>query len=317
MTDPSQRVDHFLRLAREQTMTDQFWIPGPNHYEVRSINAHGQVSVEQVEIEVALQCVTRIKVLAGLLTYVNREAQDGSIQFENGGECRAAIMPSLHGERVALRFGTAQAGLRHLDELGLDDKSESLLGRMLDCEQGLLILTGPTGCGKSTTIYALLRELLRRGEDPASIITIEDPIEARLDGVTQTEVNQGTGWDYAAGLRAALRHRVKTLVVGELRDIEVTRVALDAALSGHRVITTYHAADLPGVFARMLHQGLEPFLVGCAISGVFTQRIVPQADGRVAVRGQGVMLDDTLRDLLATKPSLEALRQAFDGVLNG
>ena len=146
--------------------------------------------------------------------------------------------------------------------------------------------------------------------DPPSIITLEDPIECEIDNITQTAVSADSEWNYAAALRAALRQDVKTLVVGEMRDREVVKVTLDAALSGHRVITTYHAGDIPSVYARMLHQGFEPFLVASAITGVVTQRLVPRPTGHGRMPVAGVLVpNDEWREVVAANPGLSALRK--------
>jgi type II secretory ATPase GspE/PulE/Tfp pilus assembly ATPase PilB-like protein len=253
-----------------------------------------------------------LKVLAGLLTYRTTVAQDGAIQGpeEDGAEIRVSVMPTNHGERVALRMLGRHSAPRRIETLNLPDSTVSLLKQMLAAPTGLLVLTGPTGSGKTTTIYAMIRELLRQQQDPASIITIEDPIECELPGISQTAVSEARQWGYAHALRAAMRQDVKTIVVGEMRDREVVKVTLDAALSGHRVITTYHAGDIPSVYARLLHQGFEPFLIAAAVTGVVTQRLVPAINGQGRLPVMAALIpNDEWRDFVASNPGLTQLRR--------
>jgi type II secretory ATPase GspE/PulE/Tfp pilus assembly ATPase PilB-like protein len=201
-----------------------------------------------------------------------------------------------------------------LEELGFPEPAERLLRSILTRPSGLLVLTGPTGSGKTTTIYALVRELQKMQNDPATIITLEDPIEQVIDGITQTTVSREGEWTYELALRAALRQDVKTIVIGEMRDRGVVQTTLDAALTGHRVITTYHAGDIPSVYARLLHQGFEPFLVASAITGVVTQRLMPLATGAGLAPVIGVLEpDNAWRDLVMANPGLSALRKAVRG----
>ena len=262
------------------------------------------------------QCIARLKVLAGLLTYRTKIAQDGVIRGVFGGidaEMRVSVMPGQHGERVAVRLMNAVGASLGMAELGFSPRAVELLRGMLDRPDGMIIFTGPTGSGKTTTIYAMIRELLEREQDHASIITLEDPIEAEIDGVTQTSVSSDSDWNYESALRAALRQDVKTLVVGEMRDEAVTKVTLDAALTGHRVITTFHAGDIASVYARMLHQGFEPFLVASAITGVVTQRLCRKADGTVVPVVALLVPDDEWRDFVISNPSLLDMRRKLAG----
>lgn len=280
--EPHRFVERMLTEAIRKGASDLYWLPCASHMNLRLRKDGIQENIAEVPREYGEQCVARIKVLAGLLTYRTRVSQDGAIKDfagSNGSELRVSVMPTSQGERASIRILRGEAGPLYLDDLGFSAETNRALRDMLDRPAGLIVLTGPTGSGKTTTIYALIRELLRRQQDPASIVTIEDPIECEIDGVTQTQISEGDDWNYAAALRGALRHDVKTLVVGEMRDKEVVKVTLDAALTGHRVITTYHAGDIPSVYVRMLHQGFEPFLVASAVTGVVNQRLVPRRDG--------------------------------------
>lgn len=311
--EPQVLVERILTEAVDRKASDVYWLPCAQHVDVRFRIDGAQQNVAELPLDLGEKCITRIKVLAGLLTYRTKIAQDGAIKGVGGNagtEMRASVMPTSHGERVSIRILRNAGGPLHLEELGFSDEATHALRVMLDQPTGMIVLTGPTGSGKTTTIYALIRELLRKHHDPASIITIEDPIECEIDGVSQTAVSQESAWGYASALRSALRQDVKTLVVGEMRDKEVVRVTLDAALTGHRVITTYHAGDIPSVYARMLHSGFEPFLVASAVTGVVSQRLVRRADGKGRVPCLAFLTpNDEWRDFITANPGLGELRK--------
>jgi len=311
--EPQEFVDSVLREAGKRGASDIYWIPSPDGMDVRLRIDGLPEEATHIPADYGEICITRLKVLAGLLTYRTTVAQDGAIRGHtgtNGAEIRVSVMPTAHGERIALRILGQDSAPRYIENLNLPDSMVALLKRMLAAPTGMLILTGPTGSGKTTTIYALVRELLRQEQDPASIITIEDPIECELPGISQTAVSENREWSYANALRAAMRQDVKTIVVGEMRDREVVKVTLDAALSGHRVITTYHAGDIPAVYARLLHQGFEPFLIATAVTGVVTQRLVPAGNGQGRVPVMAALIpDDEWRDFVAANPGLTQLRR--------
>lgn len=312
MTDAQDHVDRLLHEAFTLGASDLYLIPQREHHLIR-VRVRGlQRDHSTVATDLGERCVTRIKVMASLLTYRTLTAQDGVIRLSIEGkacEFRVAVMPTLHGERVTLRLRSAALGPLRLDDLGFSPAIVTGLRNILAQPHGMLVLTGPTGCGKTTTIYALIRELLEQKLDPSSIITLEDPIESEIPGISQVAIREADQWGYAAGLRAALRQDMKTLVVGEMRDADIVGMTLDAALTGHRIITTYHAGDIPSVYARLLHQGFEPFLVASAITGVLTQRLMPAKDGRGS-RPVAALLqpDDTWRDFVSGRPSLAELR---------
>ena len=318
--DAPAQVQHLLAKAVGEGMTDLYVLPGIEATHVRGRLASGAtVDIRTLEPAAAIQCTARIKVLAGMLTYRTSMPQDGVIR--NVEECdtaefRVASLPTETGERLTLRILHAAAGPRHLEDLGFTPAAEAAMRGLLTHASGLLVLTGPTGSGKTTTIYAMIRELLRQGHSPATLISIEDPVESLVPGISQVQLQrENPEWSYAQALKAALRHDVKTLVIGELRDREVTKVALDAALTGHRVITTYHAGDVAGVYARLLHQGFEPFLIAAAIQGVVAQRLVAAVDRPLPVPVAAVLAaDDAWREFIMTSPGFCELRQRLTKV---
>lgn len=304
-------VKTILSEAVARQVSDVYLLPEKERILVRWRSGGKQEDVTELQREIGEQCLTHLKVLAGLLTYRTSVAQDGVIRWESPAmEMRVASMPTVFGERLTIRLMGNESSPDYVEDLGFDEQTINLLKDIVLRPHGLIILTGPTGCGKTTTIYAMIRELLRQNQDPASIITLEDPIERIVEGVSQVPVsNDNDEWTYEIALKSALRQDVKTLVVGEMRDRSVVRVVLDAALTGHRVITTYHAGDIPGVYARLLHQGFEPFLISAAISGVVTQRLVPGIDEPQIPVAAVLEPDDSWRDFICRNPGLGELRK--------
>ncbi len=252
--------------------------------------------------------------MANLLTYRNQTSQDGVIKDETGFpgvEFRVAVMPTVDGERITVRILDKANTPQYLDELNFSPETTSQLRKMLSRNSGMIVLTGPTGCGKTTTIYAMVRELLKNDQDPASIISIEDPVECRIPGISQVSLSKASEeWNYPQALRAALRQDVKTLIIGEMRDREVIKVALDAALTGHRIITTFHAGDIPSVYARILHQGFEPFLVASAITGIVSQRLLKAKQDKKRIPLVALLApNDVWKDFIIENPSLSEMRK--------
>jgi len=312
--EPPKIVDRILNEAVALHASDIYWLPEGDIYSVRcKINGEQKV-LYSISSETGVQCTSRIKVMAQLLTYRNQISQDGVIKDDAGFgnvEFRVAVMPTVNGERITVRILDKAMTPQYLDELHFAPEVVSQLQTMLSKNSGMIVLTGPTGCGKTTTIYALVRELLKNNQDPASIISIEDPVECRIPGISQVSLSKaGEEWNYPLALRAALRQDVKTLVIGEMRDREVVKVALDAALTGHRVITTFHAGDIPSVYARILHQGFEPFLVASAITGIVSQRLLKSKLGETRIPLAALLVpDDAWKDFIIANPALSELRK--------
>jgi len=311
-------VDEILREAVALKASDVYWTPGRNSYAVLCKVDGVHRPLRKLEPAMGTQCVARLKVMAQLLSYRSQVAQDGVIRDEAsfpGVEFRAGTMPTAFGERLNLRLVDKGAGPKTLDELNFESGVLAALKEMLKRPSGLIILTGPTGCGKTTSIYAMIRELLKGKETDPSIISIEDPVESVIDGVSQVSLSKANEeWNYPLALRAALRQDVKTLVIGEMRDSEVVRVALEAALTGHRVISSFHAGDIPSVYARILHQGFEPFIVASSISGILSQRLVPGKGGGRVPLAATLLPDDAWRDFILSKPGLADLRSRIESI---
>ncbi len=218
--------------------------------------------------------ISRVKIMAGLDIAERRRPQDGRIRLrlaERDVDLRVSTLPGLHGEGIVLRLLDTGDATPELSVLGMPDGVRSRFERLISKTGGLLLVTGPTGSGKTTTLYAALGRLNR----PAvKIVTVEDPIEYRIDGVTQVPVNVRAGMGFATALRSILRHDPDIIMVGELRDAETATIAIQAALTGHLVLSTLHTTDAVGAVTRLVDMGVEPYLVSATMQGVLAQRLV-------------------------------------------
>ena len=230
-------------------------------------------------VEMAEQVISRLKVLAELDIAERRVPQDGSFRVVAGGrdiDLRVSIMPSIHGEDAVIRILDKRSmieayGALTLEALGYDAESLAVLRRLAEEPYGMLLVTGPTGSGKTTTLYAALTEI-HNGRD--KIITIEDPVEYQLPGILQIPVNEKKGLTFARGLRSILRHDPDKIMVGEIRDRETAEIAVQSALTGHLVLTTVHANNVFDVFGRFNHMGIDPYAFVSALNGIWAQRLL-------------------------------------------
>jgi general secretion pathway protein E len=230
-------------------------------------------------LEMAEQVISRIKVMAELDIAERRIPQDGRFKVLAQGreiDFRVSIMPSIFGEDAVLRILDKQSLTDHvkglnLDALGFDERSVGILRRLSSEPYGMLLVTGPTGSGKTTTLYAAISEI-NHGSD--KLITIEDPVEYQLPGVLQIPVNEKKGLTFARGLRSILRHDPDKIMVGEIRDPETAQIAVQAALTGHLVFTTVHANNVFDVIGRFMHMGVDPYSFVSALNGIAAQRLL-------------------------------------------
>jgi type IV pilus assembly protein PilB len=218
---------------------------------------------------------TRLKVLAKLDIAERRKPQDGRISLNAAAagrmlDIRVATLPTVEGESVVMRLLDKSKRPPTLEELGLSDEMRKTLEEVVSRPTGALLVTGPTGSGKSTTLYAALAEI---NNPEINIITVEDPVEYRLGGVNQVQINQRAGLTFAAALRSILRSDPDVVMVGEIRDPETAKISIEAALTGHFVLSTLHTNDAPGALTRLNEMGVEPFLTGSAVTGVLAQRL--------------------------------------------
>ena len=320
-------------------------------YRVDGVMQPAQLPPDLKRFQAAI--VSRIKIMAQLDIAEKRLPQDGRIRIRAAGrelDVRVSVIPTIHGEGLALRLlDQGGSAALTLEELGFNATHKATFKRFLDVPHGIVLVTGPTGSGKSTTLYAGMRELDRT---ELKVITVEDPVEYRLDGVSQIQVREKIGLTFARGLRHILRHDPDVVMVGEIRDKETAEIAVQAALTGHLVLSTLHTNDAVGAVTRLVDMGVEPFLVAATIEGLVAQRLlrrtcracarpvpVETAEERVVlkelglsdmqelVRGAGcatcggrgfhgrmgvfelVPVDDGLRDLATTGATAVALRQ--------
>jgi general secretion pathway protein E len=275
-------------------------------------------------VSLAAQAMNRIKVMAELDISERRVPQDGRLRVTYGGrqiDVRVSVMPSIHGEDAVLRILDRQhlaeslAGLT-LEKLGLTDPLRSGLRALCRRSHGMLLVTGPTGSGKTTTLYAAIAETHQSRD---KIITIEDPVEYQLQGVLQIPVNEKKGLTFARGLRSILRHDPDKILVGEIRDSETAQIAVQSALTGHLVFTTVHANSVFDVFGRFEQFGVDPYTFSAAINGVLAQRLVrricPSCAGAsrsgslgcAACRYTGFSGRFAVAELLTMTPALKSL----------
>ncbi|TLX54566.1 type II secretion system protein GspE [Stutzerimonas nosocomialis] len=220
--------------------------------------------------------VSRIKVMARLDIAEKRQPQDGRISLRLGGrdvDIRVSTLPGIHGERVVMRVLDKQASLLELANLGMPAEVEERLRRCLQQPNGILLSTGPTGSGKTTTLYASLNGL---NDGTRNILTVEDPVEYAITGIGQTAINPRAGLTFASGLRAILRQDPDVIMVGEIRDMETAQIAVQASLTGHLVLSTLHTNSAVGAVTRLRDMGIEPFLIASSLKGVLAQRLVRQ-----------------------------------------
>ena len=223
----------------------------------------------------ALSLASRLKIVAGLDIADRLRPQDGRARVTIGGrtvDLRVSSLPSVRGENLVVRLSDPTAGLESIESLGLLPSDAARLGKLLEAKEGLILVTGPTGSGKTTTLYAALRRILARGG--VNVITVEDPVERRLPGVVQVQIHDKAGLSFAAALRAILRQDPDVILVGEVRDRETASIAAQAAMTGHLVLATLHTTDAASAVTRLADIGVEPFKIAAALRGVVAQRLV-------------------------------------------
>ena len=230
--------------------------------------------VVEPPVVLAGRLVARVKVMARLNTAEKRVPQDGRISLRVGGrlvDVRVSTLPVHYGERVVMRILEKEQGLLTLEQLGMPEEVRVRFSELIRSPYGIFLVTGPTGSGKTTTLYAALQQI---HSPDLNIITVEDPVEYDLEGVGQIPVNVKTGMTFEKGLRAILRQDPDVIMVGEVRDIETARVAVQASLTGHRVFSTLHTNDAVGSVTRLVDMGIEPYLAASSLLGALAQRLV-------------------------------------------
>jgi len=271
-------INALLTQALKENASDIHVEPFENRLVVR-FRVDGVLrEVLQSRRAVAPLVVSRIKVMSKLDIAEKRLPQDGRISLRIAGravDVRVSTIPAGHGERVVLRILDKQAGRLHLDALGMDPVVMAGVDELIHKPHGIILVTGPTGSGKTTTLYSALERL---NDNSRNIMTVEDPIEYNLDGIGQTQVNTKVDMIFARGLRAILRQDPDVVMVGEIRDVETARIAVQASLTGHLVLSTLHTNTAIGAITRLRDMGIEPFLLSSTLIGVVAQRLVRVLD---------------------------------------
>ncbi len=269
-------VNQVLRDAIELRASDIHLEPFEHEFQIRyrvdgvlqSIPVPTQIKRFQPAI------VSRLKILSHLNIAEKRLPQDGriKIRLDNSDvDIRVSVIPMLHGEAVVLRLLRQNSTLLGMAEMGMDARELKAFRRVLGLPHGIILVTGPTGSGKTTTLYTALNEI---NDQVRKIITIEDPIEYQLKGINQIQVSEKAGLTFARGLRSILRHDPDVILVGEIRDRETAQIAVQASLTGHLVFSTLHTNDAPGAVTRLIDMGVEPYLVASSLEAVLAQRLV-------------------------------------------
>jgi len=305
MQDVIQILNELLQRALEVKASDIHIEPREEFIRIRyRIDGLLQESKPlQKNIQSAL--LSRLKVMVNLDIAENRLPQDGRMQFKKNVDLRVSTIPTVHGEKVVIRVLERKKTLLSLEELGMEKQELEAFRSMIKGKAGMVIVTGPTGAGKTTTLYSALREL---NSKEYNVITIEDPVEYQLPSINQVQVNQKSGLSFIRGLRSVLRQDPDVIFVGEIRDLETLKCALQASLTGHLVLSTLHTTDAVSTITRLIEMGAQPYLVAATLLGIIAQRLLRKKEGgrvgifevlRVSEKIKGMIIKGESKERLA------------------
>ena len=266
-------VDQLICNAISARASDIHLEPTPTGLRVRWRIDGVLYDSQFVEHRLMAQLLSRVKVLSKLNIAEKRIPQDGHFQIQFNNEkidLRISTFPSIYGEKIVIRILDKSVQTIELDQLGFCNTMLSEFRELINKSSGFLLVTGPTGSGKTTTLYATLLELNRAD---SNIMTLEDPVEYHVDGIVQGHIHSDTGFTFAKGIRALLRQDPDIALIGEIRDRESAHIAIEAALTGHLIFSTLHTSDAPGAIIRLMDMGIEPFLINASLTGVLSQRL--------------------------------------------
>jgi len=270
-----QLVNVILHEAIAQHASDIHIRPAEKNFELLYRIDGALVNVRQYARGLLPAVVSRIKILSDLNIAEHRLAQDGRIRIKDGAQTidlRISIIPVQYGESVVIRILNKSEGLRSIDEIGFGERDKEMFLDLLRRSYGIILVTGPTGSGKSTTLYAALQAVERAAN--VNVITVEDPIEYELASTRQIQVNQQIDFGFPQALRHILRHDPDVIMIGEMRDVETCKIAIESALTGHLVFSTLHTNDAPSTLVRLMEIGIAPYMIRSAVIGVLAQRLV-------------------------------------------
>ncbi|MGD9567350.1 MAG: GspE/PulE family protein [Sedimentibacter sp.] len=269
----------------ESKIRIRFRIDGELHEILNiSINSHSAI-------------VTRVKVMAGMNIAEKRLPQDGRIEMiidSNAIDMRISVLPTVYGEKIVIRLLNRVSFLKTKKELGFTDNNLKIFDSVIESPNGIILVTGTTGCGKTTTMYAYLNELNKINKN---IITVEDPVEYKIEGINQVQVNPKTGLTFANGLRSILRQDPDIIMIGEIRDTETAEIAVRAAITGHLVISTLHTNDAPSTIIRLQDMGIKTYLISASLKGILAQRLVKKICSNCKVKYQAGEAEKNLLEL--------------------
>ena len=272
----STLIDALLASSEQVGASDVHLQPTGEGLEIRWRIDGVLQPVGQIASEARSNVVARLKVLADLLTYRTDVPQEGRIRVGTGDvEMRVSTFPTLHGERAVVRlFGPDGSQLSRIADLGMPAEATAMLGDLLEETSGAILVTGPAGSGKTTTVYACMRETVTASEHRRSVVTLEDPIEMAVEGAAQSQVNESAGYDLAMGLRSLMRQDPEVIVVGEIRDGATAEIAFQAAMTGQLLLTTFHSGSAAGAVSRLLEMGIKPYVLRSGLLAIVAQRLV-------------------------------------------
>lgn len=268
-------VDLLLRTALTQRVSDIHLVPQAD----RTLQMYWRIDGVLTPIarfdELAANVVARLKVLADLLTYRSDIPQEGRIRTgSDESEMRVSTFPTIHGEKAVVRLFVASGQFRFVEDLGFQAPIELQLRQILGQTAGVLIIAGPAGAGKTTTLYAGLRTILRDTDHLRSICTLEDPVEALIPGAAQSQVKPGTEFTYQRGLASLMRQDPNVIMVGEIRDAETAAIVFQASLTGQLVLTSFHAGTAAASLSRLGDMGIEPYVIRSGLQSILAQRLL-------------------------------------------
>lgn len=267
-------IEHLFKNAIEMRTSDIHIEPFEKEVRIRYRIDGKLATINTLGVESLGPLITRIKILANLNIAERRIPQDGRIITKIGQDevdLRVSILPVVNGEKVVIRILKRDSYKIGKEALGISKENLKKLNNIISSPNGIVLVTGPTGSGKSTTLYTVLSEL---NNSAVNIVTVEDPVEYTLNGVNQVNVNSKSGLTFASGLRSILRQDPDIVMIGEIRDEETAQIAIKAAITGHLVLSTLHTNDAPSTITRLVDMGIEPYLVATSISGIIAQRLV-------------------------------------------
>lgn len=308
-------VNTFIARAVSRGASDLHFEPYKNMYRVRFRIDGILHDIDFLPLKMQLPVASRIKILSGMDIAERRKPQDGQISMKVSSkdlDIRVSTLPLADGESLVLRFLVKEAVMYDLERLGLESDLTRVLNEDISRSAGVILLVGPTGSGKTTTLYSCLNKI---NTEDKKIITIEDPVEYQLDGINQIQVRPEIGYDFLTALRSILRQDPDVIMIGEIRDRETARVAMQSSMTGHLVFSTVHTNDAPAAYTRLIDLGVEEYLINSSLISVIAQRLVRKVCSDCA--RPGPLDDSTIKtyalDVLAGKHNIETL-QAMEAV---